>query len=154
VTPSSGREAPSDVAVQSTKEGADDDKRRHKQRPQGAMTMTDYDDDNNGKAGGFGMERITTATHNDMRSAWLPTDHFIRLLVETCPNHTYLIRKKIKDWDMMKNFMIPGSPTQRTENNEDLGGIDTLPFPRENTVMTIYDGPSTHCGWEHGVTGV
>jgi hypothetical protein len=168
VTPSSDREAPSDVAVQSTREGADDSKRRHKQHPHGAMTTTDYDDDNNGKAGNFGMECITTTTHNDSRSVWLPTDHFTRLIMETCPNHSYLVKKKLNDWDIMKNFMNSGSPTQGTEINEDPGRINTMPFPKENTVMTVYDGrplpgrrhvsklspgPSTHCGWGVGAQG-
>jgi hypothetical protein len=68
----------------------------------------------------------------------------------------------------MKNFMISGSLTQGMELDEDLGGSDTMPFPRENTVMMVHDGrpplgrrhvsklsfrPPTHCGWGMGTQG-
>jgi hypothetical protein len=82
VTPSSGREAPSDITVQSAWEGVKGAKRRCKQSPQGAMTTTNYDDDNNGKADGSDMGRVTTVALSDKRQARPPTDHFKRLLKE------------------------------------------------------------------------
>jgi hypothetical protein len=50
-TPSCGRELPSDVAIHSTREGTEGDKRRRKKRPQGATTMADYDDSDNREGG-------------------------------------------------------------------------------------------------------
>jgi hypothetical protein len=38
-----------------------------------------------------------------------PTNHFKKLLEETCPNHAYLIRHKLRDCGMMKSFMTSGS---------------------------------------------
>jgi hypothetical protein len=111
VTPSSDKEAPFDVAIQSAREGIKVGKKRHKQHPQGATTTTDYDDDNNRKAGGSDVVCITAAMHNDKRQAWPPTDHFKRLHKEAWPNHAYIIRHKLKHRDMMKSFMISRSPT-------------------------------------------
>jgi hypothetical protein len=63
---------------------------------------------------------------------------------------------------MMKNFMALGSFTQGMELNEVPNEGDMMPFPREDAVMTIYDGPPSpgvrllsnpspgtpaHCGW-------
>jgi hypothetical protein len=97
---------PSDIAVQSTRVGAEGGKKRHKQCPQGGggTTTTDYDDGNNGKV-------VMTAVHSDKRQARSPNDHIKRLLEEACPNHAYPARHKLKDYDMMKSFMISGSPT-------------------------------------------
>jgi hypothetical protein len=93
------------------------------------MTTTNYDDGNNGKACGSSMGHATTTAHNDKRQARPPTDHFKRLLEEACLNHAYPARHKLKDCDMMKNYMISGSPTWGTELDEDPGGSDTMPFP-------------------------
>jgi hypothetical protein len=111
VTPSSDREAPSDVAVQSARVDGEGDKRRCKQHPQRATITTDYDDGNNRKADDSNMGRVTTGTHNDKHQAQTPTDHFKRLLEAAFPNHAYPVRHKLKDSDMMKSFMISGSPT-------------------------------------------
>jgi hypothetical protein len=63
---------------------------------------------------------------------------------------------------MMKNFMILGSFTQGMKLDEDPGGCDTMPFLREDAVMTVYGGrlplerrrmsklspePPNHRGW-------
>jgi hypothetical protein len=45
----------------------------------------------------------------------MPSDHFKRLLDEACPNHAYLIRHKLKDYEMMQSFMTSGTLT---------GGVD------------------------------
>jgi hypothetical protein len=70
----------------------------------GGTTTTDYDDGNNGKV-------VMTAVHSDKRQARLPNDHIKRRVEEACPNHAYPARHKLKDYDMMKSFMISGSPT-------------------------------------------
>jgi hypothetical protein len=164
----------SDIAIQSTRNSAEGGKRRHKQRPQGARTTTDYDDGNSRKVGGSGMGHVTTAAHSDKRQAWPPTDNFIKLLVVACPNHVYPVRHKLKDCDMMKSFMISGSPTRCVELSKDPGRSHTTPFPRENAGMMVYGAPSlptpsltgrcrmsklspgplTHYSWGRGGTGV
>jgi hypothetical protein len=85
------------------------------------------------------MGCVITAAHSNKRQARLPTLHFKKLLEETCTNHTYPIRHNLKDCDMMKSFMILGSPARGTELGEVLGESDTTPFPRENAIMMVYD---------------
>jgi hypothetical protein len=87
------------------------------------------------------MGRATTVAHSGKRQVWPLTDHFKRLLEEACPNHTYLIKHKVKDYDVMKNFMILGSLTSGMELNEVPDGSDTMPFPGEDTIMMVYDAP-------------
>jgi hypothetical protein len=36
-------------------------------------------------------------------------DHFEKLLKETCPNHAYPIKCKLKDCGLVKSFMTMGS---------------------------------------------
>jgi hypothetical protein len=55
------------------------------------------------------MERIATVRCSVKCQSWLPTDHFERLLEKVCLNHPYPFRHKLKDYSMMKNFMISGS---------------------------------------------
>jgi hypothetical protein len=60
--------------------------------------------------------------------------------VEAYPNHVYPINHKFKDCRMMKDFMTSGSLTQGKELEEDPGGRDTTSFPREDAVITVYNG--------------
>jgi hypothetical protein len=46
----------------------------------GAITMTDYDDGNNRKAGSSSMGHVMTVVLNDKRQVRPPTNHFKRLL--------------------------------------------------------------------------
>jgi hypothetical protein len=59
----------------------------------------------------------------------MPTYHFERLLEEACPNHTYPVKHKLKECDIMKNFMTSGFLTWAMEPEEDPGGSDAMPFP-------------------------
>jgi hypothetical protein len=108
VTPSSDRETPSDITTHGTQEGGKGSKKRCKQCLQGTMTTTN---DNNGEVGGSSMRRTPTAARNDKRQARPPMHHFKRLLVAVCPNHAYPVKHKLKDYDMMRNFMTSGSIT-------------------------------------------
>jgi hypothetical protein len=137
VTASSGKEAPSDVVIHSAKYGTKGGKKRCKQHPQGATTMTNHDNNNYGKASGSSRRCITMAAHGNKHLARSPTDHFRRLLEVACPDHVYPIRHKLEDYDMTKIFMISGSFTQGIELNKDPGGSDTMPFHEEDTVMTV-----------------
>jgi hypothetical protein len=86
------------------------------------------------------MESIMSVGRNVKRHAWSPTDHFEGLLEEACPNRAYPIKHKLRRNDMMMNFMVLGSLTWDMEPEEDLGRRDTIPFPGEDAVVTVYDG--------------
>jgi hypothetical protein len=55
-------------------------------------------------------------------------------------NHVYRIMHRLRDYDMMKNFMTSGSLTRDKEPEGDPDRKGTTPFPREEAVMTVYDG--------------
>jgi hypothetical protein len=109
VTPSSGKEAPSDIATHNSKEGVKGGKQSWKQWPQGTMTMTDHDDGNHREASGSSVSRIWTTTHSEKRQARPPMHHIKRLLEEACPNDTNPARHMLKDYGMMRTFMTSGS---------------------------------------------
>jgi hypothetical protein len=67
--------------------------------------MADYNNDDEKKAGGSDMECVTAATHIGKCQVRPATDHFKRLLEEACLNNSYPLKNKLKDYDMMKNFM-------------------------------------------------
>jgi hypothetical protein len=90
-------------------------------------------------------------------------------LEKTCPNHAYLIKHKLRDCDMMKNFMAKGSLPRGMEADEDPDEGDTMPFPGEDAVMLIYDerpslgvrhvsdlgpGALARCDWGCGDAGI
>jgi hypothetical protein len=102
--------------------------------------VDDYDGGKNEEAGGSGMGHVVTATCSGKCQAWMPIDYINRFLKEAYPNHAYLVKHKLKDYDMRKNLMISGSVTRGVELDEDTGGSDTMPIPGEDVVMTVYDG--------------
>jgi hypothetical protein len=55
------------------------------------------------------MERAIGATSSSKCQMQPPMDHFERLLKETCPNHTYLVKHKLQDCSLIKSFMTTGS---------------------------------------------
>jgi hypothetical protein len=50
------------------------------------------------------------------------------------------MKHKLKDYGMMKNFIISGFLTRDMEPEEDLGRRYVMPFPEEDAVMTLYNG--------------
>jgi hypothetical protein len=79
---------------------------------------------------------------------WLQTNHFEILLEAACPNHACPIKHKLKDCSMMKNFMTSVFLTRDRELEEDVGGSDVTPFPREDVVTMVYTGcppPGRRC---------
>jgi hypothetical protein len=98
-----------------------------------------------------------------------PTNYLNMLLEEACPNHAYPIRHKLKDYGMMRSFMTSWSLTRGAELDEALDGSDTMPFPGENAILTVYGGcpplgrllmsnlsprALNHYGWGHRGLGV
>jgi hypothetical protein len=131
-TPGSSNTVPSITAVQDAKRGTKGSKKRRKQCPQWVTVVVNYDDDNDKKVDGSGMECVVTAVHSLKRQAWPLMDHFERLLKEAYPNHVYPIKHKLKDCNMRKNFMTSGTLTQSRELGEDSGRSDTMPFLGED----------------------
>jgi hypothetical protein len=131
-----GEGASSDVPTHSSKEGIKGSKKRHKQRLQGVATMIG----NDGEAGGSDMRCSSTVTHSDKCQARPPMDHFKRHMDETCPNHAYPVRHKLKECVMMRSFITSGSLTWGAELDEGSDGSNTTHFPRENAVLTVYGG--------------
>jgi hypothetical protein len=65
----------------------------------------DHDDSHDWEAGGSSTRCISIATRSDKHSVRPPMNHLKRLLEETCPNHAYPIKHKLKDCGMMRSFM-------------------------------------------------
>jgi hypothetical protein len=138
--PSNGREAPSDVAIQDTGEGTKGRGKRRKKCLQEATIVVNGSGGNDKQAGGSNVLRVVTTTGSSKHQPRLPTNHFEKLLEESCPNHAYPIKHKLMDYDMMKNFMASRSLTRGMELDEVPDGGDVTPFLREDVVMMIYDG--------------
>jgi hypothetical protein len=69
-------------------------------------------DDNGGISKQVGSSCVVcamAATGSSKHQAWSPMDHIEKILEDTCSNHTYPIKHKLKDCSMMKSFMTLGS---------------------------------------------
>jgi hypothetical protein len=86
------------------------------------------------------MGCVLSIARSNMRLVRPPTNHFKRPLEEARPNHAYLIRHKLKDYDMMRSFMTSGSLTCSAELDEMPDRSNTMPFSEENTIMMVYGG--------------
>jgi hypothetical protein len=108
------------------------------------MVTTRCDEGDNNKDVGDSIEELITAVECDVKcQARQPVDHFKKLLKATDPNHTYLVRHKLKESTMMKNYMTMRTFATCKKSNSDLSGKATTPFPEEKAVMSIYGGPAT-----------
>jgi hypothetical protein len=102
--------------------------------------MTDNDGGINKQAGKSIILRITVVAGSGKRQARPPTNHFEKLLEDICSNHAYPVKHKLRDCSMMKNFVASGSLARGMEVDDVPDEGDTMPFPREDQVMTIYNG--------------
>jgi hypothetical protein len=101
-------------------------------------------------SGGTSMEHVTEVMGNSKHQARLPTYHFEKLLEESCPNHAYFIKHKLRDYNLMKSFMAIGSLPRGTEVVEAPIEDDVTPFPREDPVMMVFRRsapPKKHTRW-------
>jgi hypothetical protein len=87
MTPSSDKDALSDITAHCAQEGIKGSDKRRKQRLQG--TTTSCDDGRDWEACGSDVGCNSTTTRSDKCPTMPPTDHFKRLLKEACPNHAY-----------------------------------------------------------------
>jgi hypothetical protein len=77
------------------------------------------DDDNDQKADGSSVGCIMTTALSGKCMAQPPIDHFERLLKGAFLNYAYPVKHKLKNCDMMKNFMSSRSLTRGMELKED-----------------------------------
>jgi hypothetical protein len=105
---SSSREASPDIAIQDAKEGAKGGKKCKQHHQETTITT----DDNGGISKQVGSSCVVcamAATGSSKHQAWSPMDHIEKILEDTCSNHTYPIKHKLRDCSMMKSFMTLGS---------------------------------------------
>jgi hypothetical protein len=143
--PSGGREASAIVADKGTKMGVMSGKRGTKRWPQWVAVTTSCDEGNNDKDVGDSDEELIAPTEPDFKhQARLPTDHFEKLLKATCSNHTYLVKHKLKECTLKKNYMTTGTFPRSKKTEGDSAGKIATPFAEEKAGMSIYDGPTPH----------
>jgi hypothetical protein len=131
---SSHRAASPDVAIHGAEEGAKAGKKRCKQRHQKVAT-----NNNGGTNERAEVERAIEAVGSSKHQARLSMDQFKMLLEETCPNHAYPIKHKLKDYGLMKSFMTTRSLSRGMEVDEAPIEGNAAPFPREDAI-TMIDG--------------
>jgi hypothetical protein len=94
--PSSSREASPDIVIQDAEEGTKGGKKRRKQHCQETIDTTDDDCGINKQAGSSVVVRTVAITCSGKRQVRSPMDHFEKLLEETCLNHAYPIKHKLR----------------------------------------------------------
>jgi hypothetical protein len=86
------------------------------------------------------MVCVVAATGSGKSQARPPTYHFEKLLEETCSNHAFPVKLKLRDYDMMKNFMASRSIVRGMEVDEVPNEGNTTSFLKEDVVMINHDG--------------
>jgi hypothetical protein len=104
---SSSGEAPPSVAIEGAEVGIKADKKRHKQHH--SEVSTDDDGGINEQAGGTSVKHATEAVGNSKHQARPSMNHFEKLLEESCLNHAYIVKHKLRDCSLMKSFVAMGS---------------------------------------------
>jgi hypothetical protein len=117
--------------------------RKELQRRQESTPAAGDDGSTNKQAGNSRVVCAMGAASSGKHQVLPPTNHFKKLLEETCPNHAYPVKHKLRDCIMMKNFISSGSLARGMEVDDVLDEGNTMPFLREDTVMMIYHGHSS-----------
>jgi hypothetical protein len=139
MVPGGSRGAPPKATGKCDKRSAKGSKKGQKRRPLWVRVTTSCDNDDGKKADGSDEEHVVAAESNFKRQARLPNDHF-----KKSPNHTYRTKDKIKKCTMIKNYMISRDLAKGKKSEGDPGGKAVAPFPGEEVVMSVYDGPIPH----------
>jgi hypothetical protein len=108
------------------------------------LTTSCDEGDNGNNVGDSNEELVAVAEHDFKCKARQSTDHIKKLLEATCPDHTYLIRHKLSECTMMKNYMTTGTFARGKKAEDDSTRKAVTPFPEEKVVMSIYSGPVPH----------
>jgi hypothetical protein len=109
LAPSSSRGASLDVAIQDAEEGTKGHKKRRKQCCQETTTTNDDYGGINKQAGSSIVGHALAATGSSKHQVRSLTDHFEKLLEESCQNHAYLVKHRLRDSSMMKSLRTSGS---------------------------------------------
>jgi hypothetical protein len=89
-------------------------------------------------------ELIATAESDFKCQSRLPMDHFEKPTDVTCPNHTYPVKHKLKEFTLVKNYMRTRTFARSKKPKGDSAGKAAAPFLEEKVIMYIYGGP--HAG--------
>jgi hypothetical protein len=103
--PSSSRGASPNIVILDAEEGG---KKKCRQCRQETATTANDDDGINTQVGSSVMACVVAIADSSNRQARSPTNHFEKLLEETCLNHAYRIKHKLRDCGMLKNFIGSG----------------------------------------------
>jgi hypothetical protein len=101
-------------------------KKWHKQHHHDDTTYADSGI--NERTGGSSAEHAAEVVGNK-RQVRPPKDHSKKLLKETCSNHAYAIKHKLRDCRLMKSFMTTGSLSWGMEVDEAPSRMMQCPFP-------------------------
>jgi hypothetical protein len=130
------RATPTSTTIRGPKKGAKGRKKGQKCRPHHLTTMA-----NNGNVGeeveDSNKEFKVSPEHDFKRCTRPPKDHFEKILEVACPSHPYPIKNKLRDYAMMKKFMMSGAPPGGDEPARDSKGKDVALLPRKVEVVTI-----------------
>jgi hypothetical protein len=101
------------ATIRSARKGTNGSKKGQKRHTQRIAVATSGDSDNK-EVDDSNKDYVTAAESDFKRHVRQPNDHFEKLLEATFPNHSYLIKHKLKDCTMMKDSMTSGlSPKVR-----------------------------------------
>jgi hypothetical protein len=89
------------------------------------------------------VELVAAAERDSKRQAWQLADHFKKLLEATCPNHMYLVRHKLKECTMMKNYMTTGIFAKGKSPDGDSAGKVAALSPRRKWSCRFTEGQPT-----------
>jgi hypothetical protein len=84
------------------------------------------------------MEYVAAAERSVKCKAQSPIDNFEKLVEAACPDHAYPIKHKLKNCDMVRNFMTSRSLTRGKEPEEDQGRKGMTPPPPQSKVSFVF----------------
>jgi hypothetical protein len=135
-----GRTAPTKATIKGTRKGAKGSKKRQKQGPRRIAIVAGKGGRDKG-VGDSDEECLAAAEHDFKCQMRPPKDHFEKLLKATYSHHSYPIRHKLKDCNMMKKFMTLGAFSKDRKSGGFLGGKSVAPILGEAEAITIFDRP-------------
>jgi hypothetical protein len=133
-----GRAVPTEATIKGTRKGTKGSTKGLKRRPH-HVTIAAGNEGGDKEAGNSDEDCVATAKRDFKQQTQPPKDHFEKLLEAICPHHSYPIKHKLKDCNMMKKFMTSGAFSKGSKMGGDPGGKCVAPIPGEAEVMTSFD---------------
>jgi hypothetical protein len=135
-----GRTAPTKATVKGAWKSTKGSEKRQKQGPRRIAIVAGKGRGDKG-VGDFDEECIAIAKRGFKCQMRPPKDHFEKLLKATYPHHSYPVRHKLKDCNMMKKFMTSEPFSKGRKPGEDPVGKSVAPILGEAKAITIFDRP-------------